>query len=185
MFHTDDDLQIFSLSGLPHLQTLQFYAKSAFQNSTTNRNMVVNEHPLLINDSTSLCYNIIFGADFLTNVDFTLIMIIILSVGWILIFLSAILLNFSHTVTTLPYSHHWYWPWRQLSRKCICWLFCNMHPWCQIWTSQHPWCCLQPTSSLAWLCQNLFNILTKQKNLLLKSILTKMFTLISNQELSR
>ncbi len=37
-----------------------------------NQNMIVDKHTALIVDSTSLCYNIIFGADFLDNCSITL-----------------------------------------------------------------------------------------------------------------
>ncbi len=69
----DDGLQIFSLAGttkssdLVDLHTLHKIRFPKF-----NHNMIINKHLALIVDSTSLCYAIIFGADFLDKCRITL-----------------------------------------------------------------------------------------------------------------
>ncbi len=67
---SNDDLQIFHLQDPLSPPTLLPYIK--FDSLEFNRNMVVDEHPALIVASTNLCYDIIFGADFLDKCGITL-----------------------------------------------------------------------------------------------------------------
>ncbi len=65
-----DDLRIFLLAGATTSKALMALEKIRFPEF--NHNIVIDKHPALIVDSTSLCYDIIFGAYFFDKCDITL-----------------------------------------------------------------------------------------------------------------
>ncbi len=65
-----DDLQIFSL--VCATTSMALVALNRIRFPEFNHNIIVDTHPALIVDSTSLCYDIIFGADFLDKCGVTL-----------------------------------------------------------------------------------------------------------------
>ncbi len=177
--HSDDDSHIFSLARTFTPTNLVALHKIRFPEF--NCIMVVNVHPALIVDSTSQSYVIIFGADFLNKCGFQLNHDNNLFNGWNTIFPSMTQLNFCIQLLFFLIHTNWYWPCRQLSLQCLHWLFCNVHPWCQIHF------CLQPAPSLTRSAVRPFQCLIyTQKYLMapLESTLTKRFTLTSNPELS-
>ncbi len=64
------DLQIFLLAGATTSMTLVALNKVRYPESNSNK--IVDQHPTLVIDSMSLCYDIIFGADFLDKCRITL-----------------------------------------------------------------------------------------------------------------
>ncbi len=136
---SNDDLFIFSLAGI------------TYKPCCLNQNPFswINEYFALILDSDSLQYNIIFGADILDKCGFHLDYGNNL-VHWMEYDPSMIDLNFSLTITIPPYSHQLYCPQRWQLWECLCWIVCNMYPWCKIWTGQHPQCYLHSTTPLTW-----------------------------------
>ncbi len=65
-----DDLWILLLAGATTSTALVTLEKIRFPEF--NQNMIVDKHPALIDDSTSLCYDIVFGANFLNKCGITL-----------------------------------------------------------------------------------------------------------------
>ncbi len=114
-----------------HIYKLCSFTKISFPEF--NCNVVVNENPVLIVAFTSLCYDIIFGADFLDKCGFCL--------DYNNIFVQWMEYNTPlhntaacfHTVTILPYLHQSIF----LVKTTVLAM--------PIWTVQHPQCCLQPT----------------------------------------
>ncbi len=68
---TSNDLQVFLLAGTT-TSTALVAAINKIRFPKFNCNMIVDQHPALIIDSMSLCYNIIFGANFLDKCGMTL-----------------------------------------------------------------------------------------------------------------
>ncbi len=99
-----------------------------------NRNIVVDDHPALIIDSTNLWYDIIFGCDSLDKCRITLdydcnqvhwMEYIIPVCDTVDFFIQLLLLPSCATQDSF-----WRWPLWQSSN----WLLCDKNPWCKIQT---------------------------------------------------